>query len=114
MALVVALTGYGAFRYQQVSELTRPGPGLTVGVVQASITNYGEAERRRWGRTTRSRMILDTHYQLSDELMKDTKPDLIVWPETVYPTTFGSPKSEDGSGVRSGAQRSSSASARCR
>jgi apolipoprotein N-acyltransferase len=28
--------------------------------------------------------------------MKDTNPDLIVWPETVYPTTFGSPKSEDG------------------
>src|SRR5262249_1318177 len=22
--------------------------------------------------------------------------DLLVWPETVYPTTFGSPKSEDG------------------
>lgn len=42
------------------------------------------------------RMILDTHYQLSRELMKEPKPDLIIWPETVYPTTFGSPKSQEG------------------
>ncbi len=94
-ALVVALTGYGAFRYQQVSAMTLSGPGLTVGVVQASITNYGKLAADM-GTYDALRMILDTHYQLSDELMKDTKPDLIVWPETVYPTTFGSPKSEAG------------------
>ena len=95
VALVVVLTGYGVFRYQQVSALTRSGPGLTVGVVQANITNYGKL-RAELGTYDATRLILDTHYQLSDELMKDTKPDLIVWPETVYPTTFGSPKSEAG------------------
>lgn len=93
--LGVVLTGYGAFRYRQVSALTRTGPGLTVGVVQANITNYGKLAAEM-GTFDALRMILDTHYQLSDELMKDTKPDLIVWPETVYPTTFGSPKSEAG------------------
>jgi apolipoprotein N-acyltransferase len=95
VALGVVLTGYGAFRYRQVSALTRSGPGLTVGVVQANITNYGKLAAEM-GTFDALRMILDTHYQLSDELMKDTKPDLIVWPETVYPTTFGSPKSEAG------------------
>ncbi|MBN1205801.1 MAG: apolipoprotein N-acyltransferase [Myxococcaceae bacterium] len=94
-ALVVALTGYGAFRLRQVSERTGAGPGLTVGVVQANITNYGRLAAEM-GTFDALRMILDTHYALSDELMKDTKPDLIVWPETVYPTTFGSPKSEEG------------------
>jgi apolipoprotein N-acyltransferase len=94
-ALVVLLTGYGAFRYRQVSERVGTGPGLTVGVVQASITNYGQLAAEM-GTYDALRMILDTHYKLSDELMKDTKPDLIVWPETVYPTTFGSPKSDEG------------------
>jgi apolipoprotein N-acyltransferase len=28
--------------------------------------------------------------------MEDARPDLLVWPETVYPTTFRSPKSEEG------------------
>ncbi len=94
-ALVVALTGYGAWRYRQVSALAGQGAGLTVGVVQANITHYGRLAQEM-GTYDALRMILDTHYALSDELMKETKPDLIVWPETVYPTTFGSPKSEEG------------------
>jgi apolipoprotein N-acyltransferase len=95
VVLVAALTGYGAWRYQQVSERMGKGEGLKVGVVQASITNYGRL-REEMGTVDALQMILDTHYALSDGLMKDTKPDLIVWPETVYPTTFGSPKSEEG------------------
>jgi apolipoprotein N-acyltransferase len=95
VGLLVLLTGYGAWRYRQVSEQVGTGPGLRVGVVQANITNYGQLAARM-GTYDALRMILDTHYQLSDELMKDTKPDLLVWPETVYPTTFGSPKSEEG------------------
>ena len=95
VALVVALTGYGAWRYQQVSARMGKGEGLKVGVVQANITNYGRLAQEK-GTFDALQLILDTHYTLSDGLMKDTKPDLIVWPETVYPTTFGTPKSEDG------------------
>ncbi len=95
VTLIAVLTGYGAFRYRQVSERVGTGQGLTVGVVQANITNYGRLAADM-GTYDALRMILDTHYKLSDELMKDTKPDLLVWPETVYPTTFGSPKSEEG------------------
>lgn len=95
VAMVGGLTGYGAFRYQQVSALTRSGPGLSVGVVQANITDYARL-RAEMGTYDAVRMILDTHYQLSRELMKEPRPDLIIWPETVYPTTFGSPKSKEG------------------
>src|SRR5262249_6839897 len=31
-----------------------------------------------------------------DELLAQRSIDVLVWPETVYPTTFGSPKSPDG------------------
>jgi apolipoprotein N-acyltransferase len=93
--LVAALTGYGALRYQHVSERVKPGTGLTVGVVQASITKYGQLAAEK-GTYDALRMIMDTHYALSDELMKEARPDLIVWPETVYPTTFGTPQSEEG------------------
>lgn len=95
VALVGGLTGYGAFRYHQVSALTRTGPTLSVGVVQANITDYAKL-REELGTFDAVRKILDTHYELSRELMKEPKPDLIVWPETVYPTTFGSPKSPEG------------------
>lgn len=94
-AVVAVLTGYGAFRYRQVSERVGTGPGLKVGVVQANITRYGQLAEEM-GKYDALRMILDTHYQLSEALMKDSKPDLIVWPETVYPTTFGTPKSQEG------------------
>jgi apolipoprotein N-acyltransferase len=66
-----------------------------VGVVQANITKY-EKLAAELGTYDVVRMILDTHYRLSDELLLSRKLDLLVWPETVYPTTFGTPKSEAG------------------
>jgi apolipoprotein N-acyltransferase len=33
---------------------------------------------------------------MSDELLRTGRVDLLIWPETVYPTTFGAPKSEEG------------------
>jgi apolipoprotein N-acyltransferase len=70
-------------------------PDLVVGVVQANITKY-EKLAAEMGTYDVVRMILDTHYKLSAELLQNRKVDLLVWPETVYPTTFGTPKSEAG------------------
>ncbi|MFP2931729.1 apolipoprotein N-acyltransferase, partial [Pyxidicoccus sp. 3LG] len=95
LALVLGLSGYGAFRYSQVSEATRREAGLVVGAVQANITNYEKLKAER-GTYDVVRMILDTHYELSDGLLRSGPVDLLVWPETVYPTTFGSPRSEAG------------------
>jgi apolipoprotein N-acyltransferase len=41
-------------------------------------------------------MILDAYFDLSTRALQQDNLDLLVWPETVYPTTFGTPKSEDG------------------
>ncbi|MCY1018033.1 apolipoprotein N-acyltransferase [Pyxidicoccus sp. MSG2] len=95
VTLVLALTGYGAFRHAQVTEATRREPGLVVGAVQANITNYEKLKAER-GTYEVVRMILDTHYELSDGLLRSGPVDFLVWPETVYPTTFGTPRSEAG------------------
>jgi apolipoprotein N-acyltransferase len=42
------------------------------------------------------RHILETHFSLSAEALHSSRVDLLVWPETIYPTTFGTPKSADG------------------
>jgi apolipoprotein N-acyltransferase len=94
-SLVLALTGYGAFRSSQVTAATRREGGLVVGAVQANITNYEKLKAER-GTYEVVRMILDTHYAMSDGLLRSGPVDLLVWPETVYPTTFGSPRSEAG------------------
>ncbi len=95
VTLVLALTGYGALRHSQVTEATRREAGLVVGAVQANITHY-EKLKAEHGTYEVVRMILDTHYALSDGLLRSEPVDLLVWPETVYPTTFGTPRSEAG------------------
>ncbi|MFP2909194.1 apolipoprotein N-acyltransferase [Pyxidicoccus sp. 3LFB2] len=95
VTLVLALTGYGAFRYSQVTAATRSEGGVVVGAVQANITHYEKLKAER-GTYEVVRMILDTHYEMSDGLLRGGPVDLLVWPETVYPTTFGVPRSEVG------------------
>lgn len=85
---------YGYFRYAEV-KASRQTPEYVVGIVQANITNYDKLRAEK-GAFDAVRSILDAHYALSDEIRERSSPDLIVWPETVYPTTFGSPRSEAG------------------
>jgi len=94
-ALLLGGFGYGALRIHQVEERSRQAPSLAVGVVQANITKV-EALAAEKGTYEVARMILDTHFALSDELLRSGPLDVLVWPETVYPTTFGAPKSEEG------------------
>jgi apolipoprotein N-acyltransferase len=94
-AILAALLGYGALRTRALSAATSPGAGLSVGVVQANLSHYDDV-RAAVGSYEAVRRILDTHFALSTALLRREHPDLLVWPETVYPTTFGSPKSEDG------------------
>ncbi|WP_394002512.1 apolipoprotein N-acyltransferase [Luteimonas sp. WGS1318] len=95
-ALVAALTGYGAWRLDTLQAAPAPeGPPLRVAMVQASITDY-ERLRREIGAYGVVRHVLDTHYALSWSALRDHQADVLLWSETVYPTTFGQPRSEDG------------------
>lgn len=85
---------YGAIRLRQLDE-RGPGAELEVAVVQANISDYSRLARRM-STYDAVRMILDRHLSLSTQALADGSLDLLVWPETIYPTTFGFPKSKDG------------------
>jgi len=95
LALILAGYGYGLIRNAQITARTAAAPARVLGLVQASITNYDKLRAEK-GAFETVRTILDTHYALSDEIGKRERLDLLVWPETVYPTTYGAPKSEAG------------------
>lgn len=95
---VILASAYGAWRVESWKRAASHDEPVRVGVVQANLTNYGELAERL-GTYDAARLILDTHYDLSDRIVREHGADLLIWPETVYPTTFGSPKSEGGAAL---------------
>ena len=97
--IVVGMAGYGSAR---LATLQVPpaieAPTLRIAMVQASITDY-ERLRREMGAYAVVRHVLDTHYSLSWSAIRDHGADVLLWSETVYPTTFGSPRSEEGAAL---------------
>lgn len=98
-AIVAGMAAYGAMRR---ADLQAPSadhvPALRVAMVQASITDY-ERLRREIGAYGVVRRVLDTHYALSVSAIRDHGADVLLWSETVYPTSFGRPRSEDGAAL---------------
>jgi apolipoprotein N-acyltransferase len=94
-ALVLGLLAYGAARERQLAGEGSPAAAVTVGIVQPDVSQYDRL-RAHLGTFEAVRTILDTHFALSAEAFGRDRLDLLVWPETAYPTTFGSPKSEAG------------------
>jgi apolipoprotein N-acyltransferase len=97
-AIVLALTGYGEFRLAQLAQAGAARAPLTVGIVQADISRYGELAREL-GTYDAAREILEAHFELSQQALAQTRVDLLVWPETVYPTTFGTPRTDAGAAL---------------
>jgi apolipoprotein N-acyltransferase len=95
LLVVAALSAYGALRVAELRPASASEPLARVGLVQGDISRYGRmaAQLGTWEAT---RSILDTYFGLSTEALARGGVDLLVWPETVYPTTFGSPKSAEG------------------
>ena len=87
------LAGYGLAAR---SALPAPaGKPLRMGLVQSNIVDY-ERLRRELGAAAVVRQVLDTHYAMSYDAVERLHADAVMWSETVYPTTFGHPKSEAG------------------
>lgn len=98
-AMVVAMAGYGLARLPAVqAPPATEVPTLRVAMVQASITDY-ERLRQEIGAYAVVRKVLDTHYALSRSAIRDHGADVLLWSETVYPTTFGRARSEDGAAL---------------
>ncbi|MEO5961913.1 MAG: apolipoprotein N-acyltransferase [Thermomonas sp.] len=96
IAILAVMSGYGALRLSSVRAATRSeGMPLRIGMVQSNLYDY-ERLRREMGAYDVVRHVLDTHYALSRDAVDQHDVDALLWSETVYPTTFGHPKSEDG------------------
>jgi apolipoprotein N-acyltransferase len=99
-ACVLALmAGYGAVRLSTLAATPAAAEKpLRVGMVQSNIVDY-ERLRREMGAYEVVRHVLDTHYAMSREAVDTHRVDALLWSETVYPTTYGHPKSEDGAAL---------------
>jgi apolipoprotein N-acyltransferase len=93
-AFVLALLAYGELRQRQLGA-GGDGPPVTIAVVQGGLGRY-DRMAAEMGTFDAVRTILDTYYALSTAALEAGGVDLLVWPETVYPTTFAHPKSADG------------------
>jgi apolipoprotein N-acyltransferase len=71
------------------------GKPLRIGLVQSNIVDYERLRRQRDAGAV-VREVLDTHYAMSYDAVERQHADAVLWSETVYPTTFGHPKSEAG------------------
>jgi apolipoprotein N-acyltransferase len=93
-AITALMTGYGHWRIAEFRE-EPPGEKLAVAMVQSNIAAYDRL-RREMGAYEAVRHVLDTHYAMSREAVAAGGIDALFWSETVYPTTFGQPKSDTG------------------
>lgn len=97
--IVVCMAAYGAMRRADLqAPPANDAPTLRVAMVQANITDY-ERLRKEIGAYAVVRKVLDTHYELSWSAIRDHDADVLLWSETVYPTSFASPRSEDGAAL---------------
>ena len=92
-ALPALLAGYGLATLSTADAST--GKPLRVALVQANISDY-ERMREQHGADAVVRQLLDTHFAMSYDAVERQHADAVLWSETVYPTTFGHPKSEAG------------------
>jgi apolipoprotein N-acyltransferase len=94
-AVVSLLALYGGVRLRLLERELAAAPRIQAGLVQANISHYGSLASRV-GTFEAVAEILEAHLALSHQALERAPLDLLIWPETVYPTTFGAPKSEDG------------------
>ncbi len=95
LAVLVPLV-LAAYGWAALANLPEPtGKPLRVGLVQSNIADY-ERLRQEKGADAVVREVLDTHYEMSHGAVAQHQVDAVLWSETVYPTTFGHPKSVGG------------------
>lgn len=94
-ALAAGLAGaaalYGELRLADAGRA--PTTTIAAGVVQANITRYDKLAAER-GTFATVQSILDAHFALSERLLSERPLDVVIWPETMYPTTYGAPRTE--------------------
>ncbi|HWS77906.1 MAG TPA: apolipoprotein N-acyltransferase, partial [Thermomonas sp.] len=97
-AMLVAWLGYGGWRASTLAAHAKEGDPLRIAMVQSNIVDY-ERLRRERGAYAVVREVLDTHFAMSRTAVAEQRADVLLWSETVFPTTFGNAKSADGAAL---------------
>lgn len=99
LAIPLALAVYGALALARLQpDPTAPEARLRMGLVQSNLHDY-ERLRAEKGAAAVVREVLDTHYAMSWDAVERQRAQAVLWSETVYPTTFGHPKSAAGAAL---------------
>jgi apolipoprotein N-acyltransferase len=90
--LIIAALVYGSHQSALYSGLSDKAPQhLQAAVIQANIGDFDKVAAER-GINGAAERILDTYTLLSDQALSlNPKPDVLIWPETAYPSTFRTP-----------------------
>ncbi len=94
--LWAAAWGYGYQREKQVLRwMQNPRHTFQAALIQGNIGDFEKVAAEKGVRGA-ARKILDTYFSLSDEaLTLQPKPEVVIWPETAYPSTFRTPMTSD-------------------
>jgi len=95
VVIAAAIAGYGVLRYPQLRAESDTTASFRATLVQGELAQY-ERLRGEIGAYETVRLILDRYIGMSRAALVQGRPDVLLWPETMYPTTFGKPKSPDG------------------
>lgn len=75
--------------------LASPQAALPLAVIQANIGDIEKLAAESGVRQARKK-VLNTFFELSDQALQRTpRPQALIWPETSYPTTYGTPDFAD-------------------
>jgi apolipoprotein N-acyltransferase len=86
---------YGKLRLDQVqSYLSQAKSGLQIAAIQGNIGDFEKVAAER-GITQAAYKIIDTFMEMSDEALRmNPAPDVLIWPETSFPSTFRHPRTQ--------------------
>lgn len=87
-------TAYGAIRYHQLLGAEGDRPELRFAMVQAGFSHFTQLAEH-YGAYLTVRTVLDSHVAMSRQAIAAQPLDLVIWPENVYPLSFGTPFDEE-------------------
>ena len=85
---------YGLYRIHTLRQgWAYPVRSVRVAAIQANITDVDKVAARR-GYATAMIQVIEAYTRLSDQALEmRPPPEVLIWPETAYPSTFGHPHS---------------------
>ncbi len=94
--LGIVLGTYGVHRLQEIQGIqANPERFVQAAVIQGNIGDFDKIASERGVRGA-GQKVLDTYIGLSDQALALTpKPQVLIWPETAYPSNFKHPQTAD-------------------